>query len=256
MSELYLQYGSYSHPLSEAAVSIRRVGEFNDAGVAYANREQWTIQGRLHGDSQSAITTAIRNLEVAYNYQNRDIFLKFDGGTKTAHGIRLKDTIDGIRVSAAPTYPTGYGAEYANYRTYTITVEALVRTNQGGSEIVYFDETISTSGGRPRQVIVETLNTLPVIQQVANATAYIVSQAGRAVGLDAWPPPAPYVIFGGAVVLLNNRVTRRSPRETVTGGATYKNFFETTWSYQMATPMQLNVMQNNQLPHYRAAVGG
>src|SRR3990172_8693532 len=113
---LSLNYREFEHALSDAAVSIRRIGEFNDAGVAYANREMWFIQGRLEGSSQAEITNQIQLLELAYNRPLREISLRFEDGTATAHSMDVRNSLDGIRVTMAPGYPTGEGAEYANFR--------------------------------------------------------------------------------------------------------------------------------------------
>jgi len=248
MAQIRLKYGDHSHELSDAAVSISRVGEFNDAGVAYANRVVWRIQGRLEGDTQAAITTNINALEDAYNKQNQDISLQFDDGTNTAHAITIKDTLDGIRVSAAPSYPIGEGAEYATFRNYTIVVEALVKTSQLNSALVTWTETVSTSGGNPRDVVIETLNTLPIIQRTANATAFIVTQQGRAVGLDGWPE-FPTFVLANAAILRNGR-SRRSPRDVLVGSRRYRSFWEVTWNYVFA-----DVRIQAALPHRRPTTG-
>lgn len=166
--------------------------------------------------------------------------------TATAHQINLNDTIDGIRVVAVPNYPDGAGAEYTTFRNYAITVEASVKTGQNDSGLVYFMEEVETSGGRPRDIIVETMNTAPIIQRTAQRTAYIVSQRGRAIGLDGYPPAPPYLHPIGIAALLSNRVSRQSPRETVVGGRLIRQMFEINWNYVMAL-----TQERASLPHSR-----
>lgn len=253
--QIRLRYGTFTHELSDAAVSIQKVAEFTDGGIVYANRHIWNIQGRLEGESVTEITTKIRALETAYNRQNQSpIRLEYvDNGTvtPTAHEIKINDTLDGIRITAAPSYPQGMGAEYANFRNYTISVEAMVKTNQQGSDLVFFSEEVETSGGRPRDIVVETLNTFPVIHRTANHTAYIVSQRGRAVGLNSWPPAPPYLHPIGIAALLTNRISRRSPRETVVSGRLERHLFEISWHYVMALQTE-----RASLPHSRSIYVG
>ena len=239
MSQLYLQYGSYSHALSDAAVAISRTGEWNDLGVCYAIREVWSIQGRLIADDQSGVTTAIANLESAYRVSNRNISLRFDGGGTTAHGIAVQNTIDGIRVRVQPSYPVANGADYSTFRHYSIVVEALVKTGLTSSEIVQWEEVVSGQGGQPRDVMIETLNTLPVMQRTANHTVFVVTQSGRAVGLNTWPFASPWIFPYSAVY--TNRITRRSPRTTLVGGLRLNRMFETTWQYTfgLAVPTEV-----------------
>lgn len=232
MARIRLKYGNYSHPLSEAAVNISRQSMFNDIGVSYATMEKWFIQGRIEGDTQGEISTNLRNLQNAYIKQNQNIRLVFESGAETVHAINVNSTLDGVRVTGQPSYPVSQGAEYANYRTYNISVEAMVKTNAAQDEIVFWEEFVSTQGGRPRDTIVETLNTLPIKQRIADATAFFVHQTGRSIGLNGWPSPPPFILPTAAI--LNNRVGRRSPKTTLVGTSEKRTMFEISWNYSMA----------------------
>lgn len=241
MTQIRLQYGDYEHPLSEAAVSISRRPEFDDSGNDFAIRNIWSIQGELLGTSQADISTQIQQLEDAYSQQNRNVRLEFEGGQATAHQINVQDTIDGVRVSAGPSYPVGQGAEYANFRTYTIQIEALVKTGKGTS-LIFWDEVVGSTGGQPRDILIETLNTIPIRQRVADATTVIVTQTGRAMSNIGWPiAPAP-VLPNEAI--LQQRITRRAPQETFSDGFATRRLWETTWSYVIATAVRVNVRPN------------
>lgn len=74
MGQIRLRYGNFLHELSDAAVSIQRSSEFTDAGIAFATRNIWSIQGRLEGSSFSDMTSKIRALETAYNKQHQTPF--------------------------------------------------------------------------------------------------------------------------------------------------------------------------------------
>jgi len=238
MGQIRLRYGTFLHELSDAAVSISKVAEFSDSGIPYANRNVWNIQGRLEGDSVADITTKIKALETAYNKSHQSPFrleyIEDSTVTPTAHEIKIENTFDGIRVTAAPSYPDGTGAEYANFRNYAVTVEALVKTGQADADLILFEEEVETSGGRPRDIVIETMNTYPVMQRVADHTAYLVSQRGRAIGLTSYPTVPPYLHPLGIAAILSNRVARRSPRETLVAGRWLRHFYEVSWSYVMA----------------------
>jgi hypothetical protein len=219
-------------------VSITKTAEFTDGGVVYANRNIWNITGRLEGDDFTDMTSKINALEAAYNKSNQSPmrleFVENGSVTPTAHEININDTLDGIRVTAAPHYPVGSGAEYVNFRNYAITVTALVKTKQNDSDLVFFQEEVETVGARPRDVVIETLNTFPVMQRTANQTAYMVSQRGRAIGLNNYPPAPPYKHPIGVAAIMTNRVSRKSPRETYVNGRWLRTMYEIGWHYVMA----------------------
>lgn len=238
MSLIYLRYGAYTHAVSDAAVSISRATEYNDAGLPYATRETWTIRGRLIADSQAELTTAIQTLQNYYRIQNQPISLRFENtNAATAHFISPLATIDGVRVVMQPSYPIGQGAQYSRFRDYSIVVEARVKITGAGTELVSWQQRISFEGGQPRKVIIETLNTLPVIQQTAAHTAVVVTQMGRAVGLNDWPAPAPWLFPGAAIY--TNQTANESPRTTFVSGVRLDRLFPTSWNYVfgLSTPV-------------------
>jgi hypothetical protein len=239
MAHIFLEYGDYRHAIGDAAVSINRVGEFNDLGVCYAIRETWSIQGRLIASSQNGVSTAISRLESAYYVGNRPIGLYFghESGGKvikdgaTQHSIVPGRTIDGVRVRVQPSYQLNTGGEYTTYRHYNIAVEALVKTGLYGSDIAAWDESVTSQGGQPRDIVIETLNTAPVIQRTAAQTAFYVTQTGRAVGLNTWPAASPWIFSLNEAAVYTNRIGRRAPRTTLLGGLPMRRWFETTWEY-------------------------
>lgn len=235
MSKIYLKYGNYEHALGEAAVSIQRTGVSSDAGVIYANREVWTINGRLEADSQSELTAAINSLETAYNQQVSEISLRFEGGSKTAHSMNISNMLSPIQVTTAPSYPLGEGAQYSTFRDYTIQVEGLVKTNQSSSALLFYQENVEASGGHPLDIHVTTLNTVPIRQRVADSTPTIIRQSGRAISLLGWViPPGPKFNIAIDAVLLSRTEAKNGPIETFVGGKRVDSRFESTWQYVMS----------------------
>lgn len=242
MATTFLKYGNYEHALADAAVSIQRFGVPDDTGTIYANREVWTVQGRLEADTQAELTTAIESLENAYAVQAGEIALRFEGGTETAHKMNVSNMLTPIQVSQAPSYPIGTGAEYSTFRNYTIQVEGLVRTGAARNDLLFYKEDIQTSGGLPRDALVTTLNTPPIRQRVADFTPFFVRQSGRAISLRGWViPPAPKLNIINEAVLLDNTANKLGPTETFSGGTRIDSRFESNWSYTLATTFRVDV---------------
>ena len=242
MAKIFLQYGSYQHELSDAAVSIQRVGVPNEAGQIFATRDVWSIQGRLEGTTQADLTTKINALESAYNQQASKVSLKFEGGADTAHVMDIQNMLSPIQVTQMPSYPIGAGAEYTTFRNYTIQVEGLVKTGLAQSSLIFYRENVQTSGGFPRDVLVTTLNTPPIRQRIADFTPFIVRQTGRAISLVGWviaPPPKLNIL--SQAVLIDNTYTKLGPTETFANGVRIQSRFESTWSYILAAPLQITV---------------
>ncbi len=190
---MYLKFGTYSHELNEAEVVISReaITGINKQVVAY--RVQWVIRGRLLGDSAAELTTKIRRLQTAYSLPNRDATLFVSGSTKSAHQLRVADTISGVRVERFG-FPKGRDGEYVTYRDYEIVLAAEELTRLGkNNDTVSWTETIRRIGnGGPRYVVRETRNSQPVRQLVSDYTPVRVVQTGNAAAIRTYPAvPAP-----------------------------------------------------------------
>lgn len=242
MAQLRLKYGSYTHPDSEAAVSINRTGLQNDEGIIWAIQETWQINGRLEGDTQAALTDAIRALESAYSKSVSKVSLQFaDTGADTAHVLTLTNAISPIQVIQPPSYPTGLGAEYSTFRNYQIVIQGV---NQVGnllqSGLIDWTETIATTGGYPRDVLVTTLNTAPIRQRVAQATPTIVTQQGSAAAWTGWPiPPSFRLDIFNTAILLGNSVAKTTQAQSVAGAK--MTVYRTAWQYTFAVPILLRL---------------
>ena len=181
-----LQYGSFTHEINDAALTIQRAPGFSERGFRTGTREIWQVQGVLHGDTVAAVTTAIAALQTAYQTQGQTIKLLEDAGTETTHKIEASDALGGVRVTLAPSYPKGDGAEYTTYRSYTLTAEAIRKDNE--VELLAFRETIQHTGtAGPRDIWIHTLIDPPVHQTVNLFTTQQIIQAGSAVGYSAYP---------------------------------------------------------------------
>lgn len=232
----------FSHTVNDPALSIDRTGLFNDAGVMYAVENIWTIEGRLEGANQAAISTAIDALESGYNQNVSRFALKLDSGDDSSHVIEASNTLDGIRVTKPPFYPVGRGAEYATFRNYAIQVTATVLTGNTGSSFVSFNETITYTGGGTRDVIMTPLVGPPVRVRTATQTPVLIVQAGSLVALNRRVNPLRVSFPLFPQIILEDRTTIQfgSERSTLVGNARQATLFPATWRYEMAAISFIN----------------
>lgn len=245
---MFVKYGSFTHPLGEAAVSIDRETLFTEAGTPWAVRERWDIQGVISnttinraGDSipsgvPADLSPKINALELAYSQNNQDIALLLpDGETPTSHRIISAHTLGGVQVVQAPCYPEGIEAEYVTYRSFTVAVEAL-RPLSSPTKLLSFTETMTYEGGGPRYGHLEPLVGRPIKQTLKRFTIYRVTQQGHAVGLYAYPPiPKP---LWPAAQVRNRRIEKGSPRRR--GGSVITDTeFPISWVYEYESAFSL-----------------
>ena len=233
MSRLRLRFGTFLHEDAEAAVEISRDAQRTDSGQIYGILETWAIRGRLEADDQATLTTKILQLEAAYKLQVDEMSLEFaDTGLDTAHSIKASNLLSPIEVIVPPSYPIGEGAQYAGFRDYQIVVQAIVDTGQLPGGLVQWEETIEVSGGWPKDVLVHTLNTLPIRQRAAQATATIVRQYGSATSMIGWPMRPGFMFnIETEAVLMDYSYQKRGERVSLIGGSKKGQYFSASWSY-------------------------
>ena len=222
---MFLRYGSYTHAQNEPAVQIGKQAVFSRRGFRRAVRETWRIVGVLHAADQPGLTAAIAALRSAYNVNGLDLGLYLDDGvTLTDHALSSAAALGGTRVTALE-FPSGKGAEYSTFRSYSISVEADFPDTS--NNLLDFSETLSFEGtGGPRMIFLDTLEGLPQQQIARQRTTYRARQEGRAVGLATYPPVAP-PIWPSAELQDQRRLSLRAPRR-VAGNLTE---FAAEWTY-------------------------
>ena len=240
MAKLRLRFGNYTHPDAEAEVAILREAVFGETGEINGIQETWNITGRLEADTQAALTTSIQALEAAYTKQVDEISLEFaDTGNDTAHSMKTSEMRTPIEVVQPVSYPIGSGAQYAGFRDYQIVVRGTKNTTTGAQNasqgLVQWEETIEVSGGYPRDVLVTTINTIPIRQRVAEYTPCIIRQFGTAASTMGWPlRPATMFDLNTQAVLLDNSFQKHGEQVTLANGVKKGQLFAVTWSYAYA----------------------
>ena len=231
---MYIRYGSYTHAIDEASLSISKKRTVNERGVIIGGTETWTISGMLHGNSVSDLTTKINALEAAYARVNQDIYLLDDSYNPTAHYMISSQTVSGVRALVI-TYPFENGAEYTTFRSYTIEVESSYDVDGGGgggnsnqNNVIEFDQTISWQGTGGPQFIVRTPRYgPPIYQQVSRSTPILVQQAGMALGYRGYPTP-PNPIYPRYEHLDRRQITQQFPQVATKEG---QREFRINWNY-------------------------
>lgn len=191
---MQLKYRNHEHADDEVGVTMKQETLWSERGRAHATRHTWTIQGQLIGNAtQAEITTAIQALEDAYSVDGGDLTLYLsDGTTVSAHRLRSRDTIGGVKIVQRPSFPKGDGAEYAAgcMRTYEIVAQADFPI--WSENLLAWHQAFSIRGiaGAEKWVLVPTLNGSWQRQTVNARTPMFVIQKGFAVGQFRYPIPA------------------------------------------------------------------
>lgn len=238
MSGFILKYGSYAHQPGEASLQISKNWTYDEKKAKSLETRSWTIDGLLIGTSVADMKTKIAALEAAYSTNGLDLILyQGDGVTETAHVLKSFGSEGGVRVDSID-FPSSQGPEHLTYRTYRISVSADYAI-VGRRELIFFHETVSTSGGGERHVWQETMTGPPVKQTVAKQTVYLATQSGSAIGNKAYPT-VPRPLFpehqDGKV-----KITKDGPKEVAPG--VYKEF-QIAWEYNFIHKSKLQADPN------------
>ena len=241
---MYLKYGAYTHANHECSLVVARTPRFNDGGQQVAVVERWEIAGFIQAASQAALTTALSALASAYALNGQDATLLLDDGvTPTHHQIINANTLGGVRVVQAPSFPQGRGAEYSTFRSYTITLEAEIPVSGASSLLVFFEEALSFKGGGPRFVHLQTLTGSPQKQIVAASTPFTATQQGRSIGYASYPTiPAP--LWPSSEHVDQRDIAYKSPKRSGPTGSPQYSEYEVSWSYHFEDASSLTGVPN------------
>lgn len=231
---MYVQYGNYRHASGEVELSIDRETLYLESQQPWAYKHRWTLTGELTGDGQGDIDTKVGLLEQAYAVDGLDLSLRKTSGAPTRLILPNAGSLDGVRVTAPPQYPSNRGGVYATYIPYRIVLEAEYPIDDPGTiRIVRFRESLQRSGGGPLVNVLETLEGPPVFQRGKLYPAYRVVQTGEATGLFGYPPiPDP---LWPDKQIRPVAITQASPDRRGRGAINYT----VTWSYEFASATPL-----------------
>lgn len=227
---MILKWGSYAHSQDEVGIRIQKRSIFDTFNRRMGMIHDWTIIGAIHASSQSALTTALDALETAYDSDGLDLKLFLnDGTTETQHVLVNSATFGGTKV-------TGFGyldgpwkmrCEYANRRTFWITIRGEIRTGTGQYS---WHERMSVRGtGGSKWRYMPRLTGAPIAQTLQTATPFYYVQEGSAFGRTAYvSPPGP--VYPSIEHEEMREVTYDTPKDMRIGG---NELYRTTWRYVM-----------------------
>lgn len=232
-------YGGYSHADNEVNVDTHTVHSvYDQSGFRKSVVHRLECSGKLHADTPALVSIAMRVMQTAYNRENQIAVLKIDGAN-THHRITPIGSIMGVQVTDPPSWIGDDGSEFTTYRSYRFAVEAEYYVT-GRFNLLDFEETVTVTGtGGPRLVVIETLDTAPVMQLTNRQTRVTIVQAGRALGLRFRPtPPSP--LFPAGLQGPSASIGKRSARERASNTE-----HEVTWSYTMLAVGPVNAEPHN-----------
>lgn len=227
---MYFQYGSFRSDFAECTLSVRKENVI-ESNVPVSQKVTWTIQGRRHGTNTSNLVTRGRILEAVFNQHGRDAKL-LDENFSAVLQLLNATSINGVRVVQPPHYPDLTGAQLTTWFDWTAVLEAEYPLTASqftlSGQLLEWSETVTVIGsGGPRHVVIETLNTAPVVQIVNARTKVTVLQSGNALAYGRYPtPPVPYFGF-----------EQQSQRQiAMVNTQRNSNRFGATWSYTFESP--------------------
>jgi len=238
---MILKWGSYAHAQDEVGIRIHRRVIRDTFGRRMGAVHDWHIIGAVHGTSQADLTTKLAALEAAYDDDYLDLILFLnDGSTETAHKLVTANTFGG-------THKTGFGymdgpwkmqLEYANRRTFWITVRAEFRTGTG---TYAWKERVRIKGtGGEKFRYMPRLIGVPIAQTLQTATSFYYIQEGSAIGRQAFiVPPGP--LYPSIEHEDEREIGYYTPEDLKWDGtALDKEMYLTTWRYVMEATTDQN----------------
>lgn len=198
---MIIRYRNYSFPTGSTSYTDEAPNDFTDGTDQQGNALKFrsnttrriTLDGWIIGDDAADLKTKVAAFEQAFSVDGGDFTVTSPAGVEVC-AIRPADTATGLRV-ALRSYPDGKGIEWVTRRTFRIVLECeYAVANAGGIDgATQFSQSISYVGtGGPRFVVVETMDGMPIRQQVAARTRCSCTQQGTAASrIRQLTPPGP-----------------------------------------------------------------
>lgn len=195
------KWGDYEHVQGEcypAMVEARPI--ISDHGVRYATRYRVEVKGDLlarPGEPELnpvEINKRIDEFQKEYIEDYKDAGFFFSDGTPTQHNM-INDAplnLSGNRIVLRSWDNGDRPNEYANTRSFSITVESVFQTQE--YEILEYHEKVQKIGtGGPIFTTYNTWQGAPVREQITDFSKVQHIQEGYVVGANGYPPaPLPY----------------------------------------------------------------
>ncbi len=192
-------------------------------------------QAILVCNGQTDARTKQLAIEEALSIEGQDLIFANDDGTPSGKSVLSALTLSGVRCTEGPIWSSRPGAQHQTWIEYAATWEWETRFESALTLLMEFHETLMIEGGTPRLVVLEPLNTRPVLQITVPQTGYRAVQIGSAIGVADRPNPyllSPLIWPGNC----DRDVTVQISGERV--GPSYKDF-GVQWhrEYKSDTPL-------------------
>lgn len=226
------KWGGYAFDNNEVnLVTFTEVKRYSER-----NRKLQAIRSiQCFGEIQGSLATQlsrIADIENALKNDGRDFRYEVDGSQ--AHALlNSNDCISGTRI-VSKNFPRGDGAEFANRRSFSFTVQAIYDA-VSGDDLISYQETVETIGnGGPDWFIIRGTGS-PVAIITSPVTEVRIRQSGMAVGYAAYPTLPGYVGGTGPSGTVTEygpgrRVSYMTPKQLGNGF----RFWPVRWYYQGA----------------------
>lgn len=181
------------------------------------------------GQTDCAIRMA--NVEAALAAEGGDLLFLNDDGSRSQNSVLSAATLSGVRCVEGPTWGDRPGAQFSTWREYACVFEWETSFGDFAPLLTDFSETLTVRGGQPRLVVLETLNTPPVLQTTVPLTGYRAVQEGFAVGYQGYPDPSQIAPPVWPLAQTDQQVTTASPERV---GPAFRNY-TVRWQYTFAS---------------------
>lgn len=249
----HFTYNGYPHPPCDVGFRFDAVTNAAEAVVAYKARID--ISGLLitqlgGGAGQADLSQQIEALEQAYSAPGGDAIFKLNDGSISPNSILNSETMGGIRVIQAPSFPTTKNAELVTMRTFTAVLEAMIPTVYGNTALWHYSDSIEYigTGGKSREVV-DVVQGKPVPQTTRQYHAMLAVQSGQAVGYRSRWAGSGDVPFCGARAFPNLEQEqlrffhKGSPERIGSGASTTYIKWPTSWRYTYKSENPINTSQ-------------
>lgn len=148
--------------------------------------QEWDVEGYVSGASQAAVVLAVSALNTALSIPNLDLTLYCDDGSVSATLLPNATSLSGVRITGL-AYRNNQGAEYVLFRKFSFTATASYAVPGSQTLLLDFHETLTFTGGGPKFVVRNAINTTPQRQLVYPSTVSFCTQQGYAIGYRGYP---------------------------------------------------------------------
>jgi hypothetical protein len=236
---MVLAIGPYKFPVGAPKVSFLADAILNAGEQVAAYKARVDIVGKLISNAknpQQDLDQQIGALIDACSIPNQNCVLYLsDGVTPSQNVLLVNQTLGGIRIVRAPSFPDGGAAEYVTQRSFSIALEAELPTGQ--ATLWSFKEQLAFEGGGRIWDILQPLQGDGVPQTIKQKSPYRATQTGEAVGYRGyWPNLWPGPKWPNKEQEILRVELQDSPQRI---GTSYK-LFPTRWTYHFlsVTPLK------------------